>query len=69
MSSDHTPDPSDVTAGLCASCRHVAVQTTARGSRFYRCRRAETDARYVRYPPLPVRACSGYEAKGARVPK
>lgn len=63
------PDSSDLAVGLCASCRHVAVQTTARGSRFYRCRRAETDPRYVRYPPLPVRACPGYEAKGAGAPR
>lgn len=32
-----------------------------RGSVFFRCARAEDDARYVRYPPLPVRSCPGYE--------
>jgi hypothetical protein len=57
-----SPDPA---VGLCAVCRHAAVQTTARGSRFWRCRRAETDARYRRYPPLPVRECVGWEAKKA----
>ena len=35
-----------------------------RGSRFYLCERADTDARYPRYPPLPVLKCSGYEAGG-----
>lgn len=57
---EHDDRSHDAEAGLCARCRHVAVQTTARGSRFYRCRRAETDERYARYPPLPVRACSGW---------
>ena len=33
----------------------------ARGSVFFRCARAESDARFVRYPPLPVLACPGYE--------
>jgi hypothetical protein len=57
-------DPRDAAAGLCAHCRHVAIHETARGSRFYRCRRAETDARFARYPALPVRACPGYEPAG-----
>jgi hypothetical protein len=36
--------------------------TNRRGSVFYRCALAETDSRFVRYPPLPVLACPGYEA-------
>jgi hypothetical protein len=47
--------------GLCAACRHARVQRTARGSEFWRCARAETDARFARYPPLPVVSCAGYE--------
>lgn len=38
--------------------------TSRRGSTFYRCMRAETDPRFVRYPQLPVRECPGYEARG-----
>lgn len=34
---------------------------TRRGSVFFRCARAEDDARFVRYPPLPVQSCPGYE--------
>jgi hypothetical protein len=49
------------TVGLCARCRHAARQETARGSVFWRCRRAETEARFVRYPRLPVLACPGFE--------
>jgi hypothetical protein len=49
--------------GLCATCRHAAVIVSDRGSRFYRCERAKTDPRFPRYPPLPVRACIGYDEK------
>ncbi|HEY6060719.1 MAG TPA: hypothetical protein VIV10_09040 [Gemmatimonadales bacterium] len=35
--------------------------TNRRGSTFYRCALAETDPRFVRYPPLPVVNCPGYE--------
>jgi GNAT superfamily N-acetyltransferase len=51
----------DVTAGLCVSCRHVQMITSARGSTFYLCERSRTDARYPRYPRLPVLTCAGYE--------
>ena len=54
------PEP-DPAVGLCAACRHARTQETARGSRFWRCLRAETDPRLVRYPRLPVRECPGYE--------
>jgi uncharacterized protein YciI len=47
--------------GLCFTCRWKRAATTGRGSTFFRCARAETDARFVRYPPLPVRRCVGYE--------
>ncbi len=48
-------------AGLCASCRHVRRVATPRGSVFYLCRRSETDSRFVKYPPLPIWTCVGYE--------
>jgi len=47
--------------GLCATCRWVQIVKNRRGSEFYRCTRAESDARFVRYPPLPVLRCPGYE--------
>jgi hypothetical protein len=34
---------------------------SARGSTFWRCRLSETDARFPRYPALPVLACTGHE--------
>ena len=47
--------------GLCASCRFAAAQPSARGSLFWRCRRADRDPAYLRYPPLPVLRCAGFE--------
>jgi uncharacterized protein YciI len=47
--------------GLCFTCRWMRSTATHRGSVFFRCARAEDDARFVRYPPLPVQSCPGYE--------
>jgi hypothetical protein len=33
-----------------------------RGSIFYLCERSATDARYPKYPRLPVLRCLGYES-------
>jgi hypothetical protein len=51
--------------GLCVRCRHGRRQESAKGSVFWRCLRARTDPRFLPYPPLPVRACPGFE----RVPR
>jgi len=66
----------DASVGLCASCAHASVQESGRGSRFWRCRRAEEDARFRRYPALPVLRCPGYEegsalaaSRAARIPR
>jgi hypothetical protein len=47
--------------GLCGTCHWARSATNRRGSVFFRCLRAETDPRFVRYPSLPVRRCIGYE--------
>src|SRR6266571_2112670 len=47
--------------GLCFTCRWMRSTANRRGSVFFRCARAENDARFVRYPPLPVHSCPGYE--------
>ena len=54
--------PSNV--GLCSDCRFARVQRSERGSEFWRCRLADTDRRFLRYPPLPVDTCDGYVATG-----
>jgi hypothetical protein len=51
----------DPRVGLCATCAHARKQASARGSTFWRCARADVDARFRRYPPLPVRECAGHE--------
>ncbi len=52
--------------GLCGTCRWARSATNRRGSVFFRCLRAETDPRFVRYPPLPVQSCMGYEPTTAK---
>lgn len=52
--------------GLCFTCRWMRTVTSRRGSTFYRCLRADSDPRFVRYPPLPVRECPGYELRDAQ---
>jgi hypothetical protein len=47
-------------AGLCADCAHAQRITSSRQSIFYRCRLADTDPQFSRYPALPVVRCSGY---------
>ena len=50
--------------GLCARCAFASPQAGARGSRFWRCRRADADPAFPRYPALPVLRCPGFEAGG-----
>lgn len=46
--------------GLCATCKHKRVLTSARGSCFYLCQLHERDARFAKYPRLPVVICEGW---------
>ena len=50
-----------IAVGLCFTCRWMRPAGNQRGSIFFRCTRADTDARFVRYPVLPVLTCSGFE--------
>jgi hypothetical protein len=47
--------------GLCASCCFMRRIESDRGSLFYMCERSVTDARFPKYPRLPVLQCAGYE--------
>jgi hypothetical protein len=58
--SGHSPD-----RGLCATCVHAQVVTSARGSIFSLCRLSFVDSRFAKYPVLPVRQCSGYSRDAA----
>jgi hypothetical protein len=58
-----TGSADEETVGVCVRCAHAARQTSARGGAFWRCRRADADPAYRRYPVLPVRACPGLEER------
>ena len=47
--------------GFCATCKHVHIVKSAKGSFFLMCHLAKTDSRFEKYPALPVLQCSGYE--------
>ena len=47
--------------GLCAVCLHARRIASDRGSVFVMCARSRTDARFPRYPPLPVLSCAGFD--------
>lgn len=48
-------------AGLCADCQHARRIESERGSLFLMCELSFVDARFPKYPRLPVLACDGYE--------
>ena len=47
--------------GLCGACRHARTIRSAKGSEFWLCERSKVDARFSKYPRLPVRTCAGFE--------
>jgi len=49
--------------GLCGDCVHAKRIASDRGSVFWMCQLSATDARFPKYPRLPVFACSGYTQK------
>jgi hypothetical protein len=54
--------PAEDRVGLCASCEH-ARRVSASRVVYWMCRRSLTEARYEKYPRLPVLACPGYERR------
>lgn len=46
--------------GLCAACSHARSIQTPKGSEFWLCEKAKSDARFAKYPALPVRSCVGF---------
>ena len=51
-------------SGLCDRCLHAEILRSKR-SRFLRCRLADADPRFAKYPRLPVAVCDGWVAYGA----
>jgi len=60
MSADGEANRPRATVGLCATCTHARRIESERGSEFWLCQLSATDARFPKYPRLPVLACSGY---------
>ncbi len=54
------PEIANADPGLCGSCRNARTLASDRGSVFYRCMLSDRDARFARYPRLPVVECHGY---------
>jgi 16S rRNA (uracil1498-N3)-methyltransferase len=48
-------------AGLCADCLYARRVESDRRSVFFMCERSKNDARFAKYPSLPVVRCAGYE--------
>ena len=55
----------DPSVGLCSVCAHSRVTGNRRGSIFWLCRLSTDDARFRRYPRLPVARCPGFEPAAA----
>lgn len=53
--------PASIEAGLCGHCRWAQRVTSAKGSEFIRCARSDDDARFRKYPPLPMLTCAGFQ--------
>jgi hypothetical protein len=47
-------------AGLCETCLHMRLVRSAKGSVFRQCQLSFEDARFPKYPRLPVLECSGW---------
>jgi hypothetical protein len=52
--------PAESAAGLCATCTHARRIESSRGSLFFLCQLSASDARFAKYPPLPVVSCTGH---------
>ena len=59
---------SEPARGLCETCRHCRRIVSDRSSIFYLCRLHFSDARFPKYPRLPVLACAGYQRNDKESP-
>jgi hypothetical protein len=61
MAAEYSEPSGIASPGLCRDCRNARIITGRQGSRFYLCRLAATNPRFVKYPPIPVTWCTGYD--------
>jgi hypothetical protein len=57
------PASSDPSVGLCATCLHMRIVRSDRGSVFRQCLLSLEDSRFPKYPRLPVLECSGWRPR------
>jgi hypothetical protein len=50
----------EMQAGLCRDCLHARRVESERGSVFVMCQLSATEAKFPKYPRLPVFSCAGY---------
>jgi hypothetical protein len=60
MKAEEKPNRPQPNTGLCTNCLHSRLIESARGSVFMLCQLSATDARFPKYPRLPVLSCKGY---------
>jgi hypothetical protein len=51
--------------GLCATCLHARLISSAKGSQFLLCQLSQSDPAFPKYPRLPVLSCSGFCPKSS----
>lgn len=51
--------------GLCADCEHAQRIESDRGPMYWLCKLSATDARFPKYPRLPVIECGGYKGRAS----
>lgn len=49
--------------GLCVRCVHGREVQSGKGAVYWLCGLSQIDARYRKYPTLPVIRCTGFERK------
>jgi hypothetical protein len=63
MEKNQSAEKLSTAAGLCADCVHARHIESDRNSVFLLCNLSVADARFSKYPRLPVLSCDGYEKK------
>lgn len=48
---------------LCLKCHYARTIKNVRGSVFFLCEKSKEDARFMKYPTMPVIKCGGYEER------
>jgi hypothetical protein len=61
MNDSPKSEQADRAWGLCATCRHRRLVVSDKGARFVFCELSKRDARFPKYPRLPMVRCEGFD--------